>query len=806
MSQSPDDQDADVLAIQELRISRDFDQAERKITQLMRDLDAREFAKRVLLQIELLKSKSARAFEEKSDSRFESYQSVIEIAERFSTQQQSNPNLILIEVQKAMTALKFGELLRKEIEAGKLGSGATGARKIEEGFKLLRIADREFEEIDQKLNLMIPAQPRKTVNGKLNQRQLISLQNQVRYQRVKTRINRGLLYGANDPDNRVSVITTARNDLEKVIPMIEKVDPSWWTSRLDLVICLREVGEYRECQQLFQAYPIKDAPPHIQLAFRAEAIRLALELKDLKTAERVLTLGREIDGQNSPDFDFAVLQYLIQKNEADDRQDHDKMQDELVKVVQSIEKQHGAYWGRRANLAMVASARVTGSGGSTTLIRVAQDFYRQKKFEESIEHFEKAADAARKELNQKLELELLFQAIVIHRKLDQHDLVVEKCERLTRRFSKTNRAAAVSLLGIHSAAQLVRAGKLKVEKYLRLLDFHLENWPHHPTIAKVAYYRGEYDSSQGNFAQAAFRYKESIKSVIEVSGAIDLDSFESSMTGLISSLQGMRTKQHDAEKLKQFSQEFDGSSFFASVRDKTSDLESTLNGWATYVLEYEPAQLKAVFETLVEEQEPQGALLVNLVRTAVLSDGLSRVSNLKSRLAGLSEKNLETLLRGFENDWDRGSKEARSGIATCVSHLQVNQSMQFAHWKLLAACLLEQGKRGEAVDWLQETANHDEKSLAPLIMLARTLAESDEMEMVTRALNQWRKVLSLARPKSDIWFESKLQIARSHYRLDDFSKALSILELMQAIPPGWNESIHKKEFDELYRQVQSKGK
>lgn len=790
------DADPDLTKLVQLRQARKYDEVEREVHRMTAELGDREFAKRVLLQIELLQAQTARAFEEQPAGRIDSYRRILQTVDRFIDEQRDHPNLVLLEVQKSITSLNFGELIRMEIEAGVLRPSHS---KV--AFQLLREADRQLAAIDKKLGQMIPTRPRKTQDGSLTQRELISLQNQVRYQQIKSKINRGLLYGQEDPDNLVAVLTAAKSDLQKVIPLIERVDAAWWESRLDLLMILRSIAEFRGAQAFFETLPVKEAPPQIKLSFKAEMVRLALDQNQLAKAEKLIASGREIDGQDSADFDYAILEFFLQKKEVADTVNQRRIQDTLVKIVQAIEKKHGSYWGRRANMALVKSARIFGASGSTTLIRVAQDHYRKKEFEQSIAEFEKAATAARKELNRKLELELRFQAIVIHRDLGQHQYVLKKSQALGKEFRDTKRAAAVHLIGILSAAELTRKGTLPLTDYLGMIDYHLANWGSHPTVGKVARFRGEYAAAQGRHFEAAFDFQKSVYAIVQTPGALDLDGFESSVAKLTAALEEIAKSISSQKRLDEFRERFDGSKFFSTVEAKTSLLESVLSCWATYALAMDANQLPTVLDKLVAEQSPRNETLIHLIRVAVMAQRTAVIKEVIQKLRLMSDEEKQLLLNGFQQDWGRASTNQKREIAALVTRLEYNDQLTRKYWNLLTQALIVRQRRAEAISILETIQDQNPKQLKPRLILAELLSTSEDESQVRSSLQAWRRILQDTKPKSTPWFTAKYFIAQSHLRLGDSKSAATVLKLIKAIPPGWKESELSSQFDQLYAKV-----
>lgn len=793
--------DDELKTIRILRSQRKFDEVEKRIDEIQGDLTSRQFDKKVLLEIERIQSNTARSFENAPATRIQSLQEILAEIDGFIRGNAENPNIALIEAQKGFTTLNFGELLRMEIEAGVLRESST---KV--AFQILRSADRVLEEVDKKLAEQIPDQPKKPKDPTLSQRQLISLQNQVRYQRIKSKINRGLLYGQSDPDNRVAVLSTCKAELRKLLPLIDNVDDAWWSARLDYLMCYRITSDFRNAYILFGSFPVKEAPPEIRLAFKAEMVRLALDSNQMKKAEDLIATGRVIEGKQLADFDFAILEFFLKKKELANDQEKREVQETLVKIVKAIERRHGTYWGRRANMALLSSAKMFGASGSTTRIRLAQDHYRKKEYALSIAEFEKAAAAARQELNRRLELELRFQAVTIHKSLKQYAEVVRKSRTIASEFKDTNRAAVVHLVGIVSAAEWIRTSQESdranlMEQYLSMLDYHMDQWPDHVSIGKVGNFRGEYRMAQSEFVNAALDLQKSVLAIIHDQGALDLDAFEKS-AGLLGKVFGeIRRSSTDSRQIREFVNEFQGTDFFEKVEEKTSSLESTLNCWARYALDIESASQEKIFARLVKETEPVGDTLSNLLRLGIATSKVDSIPEWQQKIQKVSAQQLVVLLSGLERDWNRGRSPQQKSIARIVGQLPLTAEAKKTHWKLLANCFVLLNQRDEALSILNAANSRQPQLLEPRLMQARTLSQADNKDWVEQGLTAWRDVLNGIKPKSNEWFEAKYEIARSHQKLGAPEKALKMLQLTKAIPPGWSESTKARELDALFKEL-----
>lgn len=99
----------------------------------------------ILLETELLKALTASAFESDSPIRRERVEAAIDQANTFSFEHAGHPNVVLVDVQRAVTELGFAELLQKEIEAG----GNPSARE-KMAFQYFRQCDNTLESCAKK--------------------------------------------------------------------------------------------------------------------------------------------------------------------------------------------------------------------------------------------------------------------------------------------------------------------------------------------------------------------------------------------------------------------------------------------------------------------------------------------------------------------------------------------------------------------------------------------------------------------------------------------------------------------------------
>jgi thioredoxin-like negative regulator of GroEL len=85
------------------------------------------------------------------------------------------------------------------------------------------------------------------------------------------------------------------------------------------------------------------------------------------------------------------------------------------------------------------------------------------------------------------------------------------------------------------------------------------------------------------------------------------------------------------------------------------------------------------------------------------------------------------------------------------------------------------------------------------IRIARllTVQESDP----ARPLTKWRQLAAQLKPQSDGWYEAKYNVAVLLDKSGESEAARKMLQYMQAIPPGWENSHLRDDFDKLLRRL-----
>jgi len=758
----------------------------------------------ILLETELLKALTASAFESDSPIRRERVEAAIDQANTFSFEHAGHPNVVLVDVQRAVTELGFAELLQKEIEAG----GNPSARE-KMAFQYFRQCDNTLESCAKKIESLIPSRERNRKDGMMDQTALISLQNNVKYLKIKSKIGRGLLYKKTDQQNRIPILSSSKRDLEQLVPAIERIADTWWFARLDLLKCNRLIGDFKTAKAIFQQIAIIEAEPEVRLQFKAERLRLALAENDLASAAKLVSSGRQIENREHPEFDFAVLEFVVASFNQADASDKPNMQKTMEGVVRSIESNHGVYWGRRANLKLVGATSNETTNSQSVMIRIAREFYRKKQYSDSIREFEKAGDAAEKGLDRKLALELKFQSVMIHREIGEHTEVLRKSREVAKRYRDQPRSAVLHFAGIYSAAQLVRKNTLSKQEYVNVLSEHLERWPNDTTAIKTNYFLGEVLFADLNWFEAIDSYSKSFLLIDQFAKSSDKvnqlsPELQSQLRRIASRLVTCFEKLSllSPKRKKSFNKIFLAKGLFES---RLSKRDSFAIAFAAYALEIDQSLLPTAAKRFID---PPNLTDANIARFMIRID--TKLGNqspyeddsIASLIRSFEQDQVALLLTSLWQDFNQSDSPQRKRIAQLVGQLPQNDHLKSQYGTFFVNCLVELNQDSEAKILLSNLMEAKPKSKQLQITLAKLRSKSNALEDQKQAILTWRKIVSVSKAGSDQWLEAKLNIATLLAKSGQATRAVDLLNYIKELPPNWTGSKFAADFDKLLKQLE----
>ena len=349
------------------------------------------------LIVELIRTQTARATVTTGDARAQTWQAAQQTVSNFLSNHPGHPRELLIEVQGGLSYLTHGRLIRQEIEAE-----IAPPNQAENALAQLRKATAIFEECQRKIQKLIPERRGRNVGAhQLTADQLISLNNNVRFQSAVSGINRAQLYPKDDKLNRIDALNVGIQKLESVRRETNPEYPLWWQTELQRAKCFRLLGKLDETQKVLRSLPLEQAIPAMRQAVVEEQIRLVIATRRLNNAPAIVEQVLELNVRQ-PQLDLAVVELMMQLAMTGPGD----WKSRAAQQLKRIEDQHGPYWGLRAELLVIGSSssnRVTKKDPSDPspnspdlLIRIGEQAVRKNRLTDAKKAFQQAANMARK--------------------------------------------------------------------------------------------------------------------------------------------------------------------------------------------------------------------------------------------------------------------------------------------------------------------------------------------------------------------------------------------------------------------------
>jgi hypothetical protein len=796
-------------------------------------------AERADVVIELSRCLAERAVSSPPDQREPLWQRASRVTQDFAQKYPEDPRLPLVRLQQALCHLARGELARQEAQLA-----ADQGALLDEARTHLRVAVGELRELADAVQRQLreqnrsgqvppsvgPASPFSNRQRALSAEQLTSLQNSIQYELARALRNQAECYASDSPD-RANSLTQAVQLLTH-LAKLDLADPLSWKSRIDLIVSQRLLADYNEARRQLDALWALKPPPPVQLRAQAERIRLALATGQLAEAISVLSQGREIDGQASPELDYAWLEtYLAAGRAAADAHDNAKAhqwQAKATEMVERIEQLHGPYWTRRAGMLLSRYVRTLPDGGDLDMqVRGAESSFRSGRLDDALAAYDRAAALAAKEGKSDRAFELGYVAATIEHQRGRHEQALDRYRRLAMAMPDHPQAAEAHLLAIYHAAQIAKQQRQgALDRYIALLQEHLRTWPTGPSADRVRWQWGRVREHRRDW-QGAIRMYQAVSpgdaEYLQVAQHVEAcyrawlaereaagqpnqsiagkaaDWFESMVTGP----QGRMPERWSP--LQQFA-------VLAAARFR---LNYTRAGYRqTYDL------LSAALRTASDAPPQWKSAARGLLIVSLAGQGRSReAGQLLPQMSLASAEELLSMLEGLERVASGSRPEVRGELA----QLQLNaikllpadphalsQAQRQAVEKIRAQALADAGRTEEALHAYQALAEaypRDgalQEAYARLLLtrVDRASTETDRKQSIETALEKWRELEKNSPSQSPRWFLAKYWVARLHFELGNKRQAAKIITLLEVLHPELGGPEMKPQFEELLRRCQ----
>lgn len=761
------------------------------------------------LVIELIRLRMAAAVQEDDTQRDAKWKLAVAAGEDFLANRQ-HPRELVIRVQTELARLAEGKLLAQQLAAGIPGQNLRNraVQKISE-------ARRGLEDVVRDVANAIPQAVNSSDADSLGADELRSLQKNVRYQIANCNLQAAKLFPESDVENRTDALLQVIARLDEVANQTNRQMPLWWSIQIDRVEAYRLQGDLNRTVSHLQEL---SKPAILSSDLRksdllGQQIELAMDL-GRGDPVKLVTAARTIQ-RPTPELDLALVRLMMHTgSRARAASERDKWQNSASQMTKLIEQNHGPYWGRLAELAVIGdtgndAAPVT-STNLDILLRVGDEAWRKENLDDALKAFDKAYAQAM--ADRRLDV-AMTSGMKAARILEQQGLNRASGVRLVELASGLPQQTAAPAAHLRGCWNLGRAAgqdtKLVADYADRLAD-HLVNWPEASTTAQARIWLGRLQASQkkwqeafetlvgvpvdsllladaaallptvaqGHLAQlkasgqttsmASQEFASQMKTKLVQTGIGPNDSWTRANRALLLSTAqfSLRNGQGDATELALWLQRALSESTDASAP------------WTESAKAWHVVALVGRQETAQDALDQAGELASNQEVLEACFEGVNSVTSTaeSTMMDALKLKLIERALAG-------------SALEAGVRNRWLSRK---------STLLVKSGRGAEAIEMLQALIADQPRRADLQRALARALTgvqgRSDD------ALLQWRKVAAGSRQYSSGWFEAKYFVAKLLADHGKPGEAKVLLDYLK-IPPGWGKSDWKDEFDELYRRV-----
>ena len=770
------------------------------------------------LVIEFSRCLAAHAMHSPSESREALWSDAIGVPAEFERDHARAPRLLLVRVQGALVRLARGELARQEAEVGPRGPEQASAARGQ-----LREAVGQLEAIDEAVARQLRMRQRPM--DALSEGELLSLQKHVHYQMARGYRNQALTYADGSADRTAALLQAIR----RLEPLAEfsTDQPVVWPSRIDQVVCHRLLKQFHAAGAKLRALHGAEPPPAIQSRALAEQVQLDLDRGDLQGALAAFSgPGDPEAGSSSPELDLAYVATCVacwQKSSRDGDDDQSGMwQARAAGRVGRMERSHGAYWTRRAQM-LLASAAAAGSGAGNVdvLVQSAHSFYTRRQYHDAVASYDLAADKARALGDADRWFQLRLTAAHIQHDLDHTADALRRFRTLALDGSSHPGASDAHLWAVFNAAKLARPGEsVPAEQYIALLVEHLERWPEAASADVAGWWLGQLRQHQADWAAAIDAYQQITPPFRQFADAVEAcgQCWPRRLDQLAKS--GEPIDAEVARAVAYFDRVILGAEPAISPDTKWSHTQRVAAvAVARLKLQYQRGAFDQAEQILKSALRDSSDAPVSwktearLLRVVALA-GRRRHEDAQGELPHLVDASIDELLallnslRGLESDAEPAASSPLAQLQLDIIGLldmrrdQLDTRARRVLERHRAAALAAAGRTREALVLYDQLAGKYPRDERIRVAYAQLLLAGDDEPTLQRALSQWREVAARSPPRTEPWYRAKYTLALVHFRLQDKQRAASIIRLIQAVPPGLEQTSLRGEFLDLLKRCQ----
>lgn len=803
--------DRDLDLLKGLRRLQLFDLAQRYCQREL-VLQSNSHEREAQLTIELIRSFALEAMSRPPEQRESLWKSAHQAATDFQRTRANHPQLLLVQVQAALTLLAEGELAQQEAAAAN-----AGPRPMAAAAERLRGAAKAFEAVIDQLDRDIVERRNKTLAAnELTVDELVRLQLNARLHLAQAHRTQALCYPADSRDRQALLVATLEA-IDTAVSRLDADDELAARMRVLQMICLRESGQLEEAHRVWDLLNRDELPPELRRAGFAEEVRLLIAAGQTQEALQLLDDPKHValTAAGDPEVDLARLEAALAAADTDNAKERTQWQRTAAALAARIDQMHGRAAGRRADQLVTTLLPPDATGGNIDLLaRVADNLYVKQQFEAAVAAYDKAATAANSSSNASREFELRYKAALIEQQQKNFAAAAARFERLAIELKNYPQAAEAHLVACWNKAQQARDDETAADAYVKLLDEHLSRWPQAATADQARVWLGQWH-------EAHERWSEAFEAFAAVSPTAK--DFPAALAGA-----GRSAREHLAAEKRPSDTADDFVRFFerisqqrdASGQAPTNEARQAALVAAELAMEYVPGghataekTLRSVLAASQRADEAWVSEATSLLIAAIAGQA-GRRADAEKLLESLATDSgqLLKLLDRLAATAKRASERTRKDLAALELEVIERLSKQQAKFtpeqqqeleRLRAESLAQLGRGQEALQAYAAMAkslpNHGPVQEA----YAELLAQSSDKASREAALARWRQIAAKSPPRSERWCKAKFAIATLQAQLGDPTSAATLSKFLLETPPGL-EGVWRERFEKLLKSLPQK--
>ena len=776
------------------------------------------------LIIELMKTQTMRALLSPQAERAQAWSEVQSTSTDFLTKEIDHPRNILVQVQQALSHIARGQMLSREIESQMADESARTKALME-----IKIARTNLNDLQREISNKIPEQQGRTLDSnELAVDQLLNLKNNIQYQLAQCNLIREQQYLHNDRLNRIDALNGVSEKLIEVQRLTSEGQTLWWNTKLGQIECYRLLNTPDRARTLAQSLEKFKAPLLIKQRLAEQTIRNAIAIGDTTYAQSTFA-NLEQFRPPTPDLELALLELAIALSASTtDKQKKQNWISRAFKRSQAIKREYGPYWGRRAELILINTVGVpvvaTGNDSTGTshapsnvanqpksielelLIRLATEAERKKEWNDALNALQRASDLAKSQTDFKTVLNLEIRLAKILEGQGKHRLAADRLTTNASEYATQPVASAAHLVGCWNYAKSISGEDPDSRPaFQTLLIQHLDQWPTAASSNQARIWLAKERINLGDWERGLELYLAVTNSYPQLNSAI-----EQAITCARQTLQlsGNATQLKCIEVIAQLSLRAGRLPSNTTLRSELELAQFELD-WqfgTRLILKNNQEQVKQIANgTSSDNVNWANALLVALNAESDPKTATQYVAAIADNQRMLQR--CEPLLNYSPADEtaNQNLQTVKLDLTRAVLALPEIQQPDNAklkdNWRLKqAAVLIALKQNQEASQTLTALEKKYPRNAEIQMQLARSLTGEFGTSKPEIPLKKWRRIATRLKKNTPNWYEAKYQVAQLLFNSGDRESAAKLLKYIKAIPPGWNQSELKSQFESLLRK------